>query len=65
MEEKNLPNFPLLFERVAHFLYSFKPVDPQQVEAHRVACEALEIIGKTIYPPGGICDSQPQGGPIR
>ncbi len=65
MKEKELPNFPLLFERIAHFLYEVRPVGPLQVKDHKMACDALEIIGKTIYPPGGICDSHPQGGPIR
>jgi hypothetical protein len=65
MKEKGVPNFPLLFERVAHFLYEVHPVGAQQVKDHKMACEALDTIGMVIYPPNGICDSQPQGGTRR
>ncbi len=64
MEERNLPNFPLLFEQIAHFLHEVKPLSPEQEEQRKLAVEAIEVVGKTIYPPHGICNSQPRI-PIR
>jgi hypothetical protein len=59
MEKSDLPNFPLLFERVAHFLYEVKPVGVRQKKDLRMAKEALKTIVSVLYVGPGHCNARP------
>lgn len=52
----NLPNFPLLFERIGNYLAKAPNASQEELEAAR---EALHTIVDTIYvhQPGVPCDS--------